>query len=431
MRNIRALASHPLASRTGNILLRIGSLGAKLVFTLYMGRYLGLAEMGKYGLITAYVSLMVTILGFRFDYIVSRDIIDVPPFEIAHKMRDQMAFYGLNYLALIFFVLIAALGPLKGLHVEIIAFTLLLSVLESFATLVSVNIVSLHRPIFANILFFIRAALWTAPAMALGIFLPGFRTAETIIFWWIIGILLSLMAAFFALRHLPWREAFKAPVDWKWIKSGVGKCLLIWLGAIGGTASAYVDRFVVEHYLGLEFAGIASFYSSFVTAIQSLLQSGVFTFSYPRLISYYRKGDHIQFRQEIIRMTIQATLIAGLVSLCVGAVVPVLGTLFHRPEFTRYASTLWLMLLGIWLKSTTDSLYYVLYARRQDNLVWVGGLVILIPALGCNMLLVPVFGFAGIGYSAVLISLFLCVWRVYCLTHFRPKETGPQLSEPA
>ena len=56
--------SYALAIRAANTLIRLGSLAAKLLFTLYMGRYLGLAEMGTYGLISAYVAIMVTAVSY-------------------------------------------------------------------------------------------------------------------------------------------------------------------------------------------------------------------------------------------------------------------------------------------------------------------------------------------------------------------------------
>lgn len=411
-----------------NMLLRLGSLAAKLIFTLYIGRYLGLAEMGAYGLITAYVAVLITLLGVRFDYVASRDIVDETPLGIARIIKDQNVFYGLNYLAIIL-VAVLALAAVHGAHADIILFVCLLSIMESLASITSGNLVSLKQPILANILFFIRAALWVFPVLALGIASPAFRTVQTILFCWMLGVIASLVLTFIAWRHLPWRQALRTPVDWAWIRAGVMKCFPIWLGVIGITVATYVDRFVVQHYLGLDYVGVASFYGSFVLAIQALLQSGVFAFSYPRLISYHRRDDHPMFRNEAWRMTAQAMLFAGIVSVGIGMAVPILGNLFHRPEFTANAVTLWLMLFGNWLRSATEGLYYVLYARHQDRLVWIGGLLMLIPALGCNLVLVPLLGFQGIGYSCIFTGIFLCVWRLWSVVFVRLEPT--EASAPA
>jgi O-antigen/teichoic acid export membrane protein len=357
----------------------------------------------------------------RFDYVVSRDIVDEPAFDVARKIRDQAVFYGLNYLTLaLVLTLIVTADPLQNVSGEIVFFAFVLSLLESFAAITSGNVVALGNPVLANTLFFIRAALWTFPVILFGILAPAFRTAETILVCWIAGVSLSLAATCVAWRHLPWDRVMDAPIDWGWIRGGVKRCFPIWLGVIGDTAATYVDRFVVEHYLGLDYVGIVSFYGSFVIAIQSLLQSGVFSFSYPRLISHHRRGDEILFWQEVRRMTIYASLFAGVMAVGVGIAVPAFGNVFRRPEFANYAPTLWLMLFGGWLRSATESLYYVLYARHQDRIVWVSGFLMLIPAIGCNVVLVPLMGFHGIGYSAVTVGAVLGLWRLYCVAHFHP-----------
>jgi O-antigen/teichoic acid export membrane protein len=427
-----SLISGAFLQRAGNTLLRLGSLGAKLVFTLYIGRYLGLAEMGTYGLVAAYVAILVSVLGVRFDYVVGRDIVSVTPFEVACKIRDQIVFYAVNYAVLAAALAILAAGPLKGIRTETLLFILSLSILESLASITSGNIVSLKQPVLANILFFIRSSLWTLPAMALGILIPAARTADAIFLWWLAGVSLSLIANGFAWRGMPWGKVVRTPVNWGWILSGAKKCILIWLGTMGAAAATYVDRFAVEHYLTLDFVGIASFYGSFVIAMQSLLHSSVFSFTYPRLISHYRQGDDGAFRRELRHMTVQATLFGGFMAALIGCIVPILGRMFHRPEFADQAFILWMMLFGAWIRSTTESVYFVLYARHQDRLIWAGGLLVLIPAFVCNMVFVPAYGFKGIGYSAVVTNVFLCLWRAYCLTRTPPPremDRTPQQEE--
>ena len=113
-----------------------------------------------------------------------------------------------------------------------------------------------------------------------------------------------------------------------------------------------------------------------------------------------------------------AALFAGLTALAIGLMIPPLGKIFHRPEFGEHAVTLWLMLLGVWIKLNADMQYYVLFARRQDTAIWVGDLAYLLPALGGNALLVPLFGFNGIGYAAILSAIFLFIWRSWHVKNF-------------
>jgi hypothetical protein len=58
-------------------------------------------------------------------------------------------------------------------------------------------------------------------------------------------------------------------------------------------------------------------------------------------------------------------------------------------------------------------LYLVLFARNQDRAIWLGNLLFLVPAFGCNALFVPFFGLAGIGYGSIAAAAFLMIWRLW------------------
>ncbi len=409
-----------MIQRLFNAGLRMGSLGTKLLLTLYMGRYLGLDEMGTYGLVAAYVAIAIPLLGMRIDYSISREIVGNKPMLLACKMREQALFYLSNYAGLAVLVLLGLSLHYKGLDPQIAAYALVLAILESLATMTSGNLVSLRRPVLANILFFIRSAAWAVPVIGLGFFWPSLRTAEFVFNFWIFGVLSSLLVTAFVWRNLPWGKVMERPINYAWVKRHVRISFFIWLGAVGAAAAGNVDRFVVDHFLGRDFVGIASFYGSFVVAISSLIYSGVFAFGFPHLVALHREGKQAAFTRETWKMTGQATIAASFMALLIGLLVPWLGQQFGRPEFTTNAPTLWLILLGIWLRSVSESIYYVMYARHQDRPIWIGNILQLVVALGSSALLVPIFGFIGIGYSAVLTAIFVCIWRMFFLFRFIP-----------
>lgn len=403
--------------RLFNISLRLGALGLKLILTLYMGKYLGLSEMGTYGLAAAYVAILIPLLGMRLDYVVSRDIVGMDGVKLAQRMRDQGVFYAINYLFLILLGVAALFANIEHVNPRFLGYTLALSILESIAAVSAGNLVSLHRPILANFLFFTRSAAWVIPVIALGFFMPEYRTADTIFAFWVGGISLSLVITAFVWRTLPWGEAMRTPVEWAFIRESLKKTIPIWLGAVCGAMSVNIDRFVVEHYLGRDYVGINSFYGSFVVAMSALLNSGIFAFGTPRLIAMHKEGKTVEFAQFARTMMIQSSLSGAAIAGCIAVAVPQLGHLMDRPEFAQYASVLWLMLFAAWLRYTAEALYLVMYARHQDRQIWVGNFVLIIAAVLGNLIMVPWLGFIGIGYSAVLTAVILCLWRTYCICH--------------
>lgn len=410
----------PMVIKVFNASLRLSALVMKLGLTLYMGKYLGLAELGTYGLVASFVAIAIPLLGFRFDYVVLRDIVDASPLAIALKMRDQAVFYSLSYLALIGILIAYMLSSGQGLNSQILIFTISLCILESLATITMGNLISMKRQIVSSVLFFIRAALWVFPVIALGLSNTEYRTAETVLIWWVGGCILSLLITGYIWRGLPWREVIGTPIDWAWIRTGVKSCFFIWIGAVGAAAAGNIDRFIVEYYLGREFVGITSFYGSFILAISALLSSGIFAFGYPQMISLHKEGKHQEFYQVVKKMTLQSGFVGGAISVAIGVAVPFLGNHFDRPEFSENAPTLWLMLLGIWLKCVTESLFFILYAKHQDMPVWLGNILLLVVAFLGSYILIPYVGFIAIGYSAVISALFICLWRMYWVKKLNP-----------
>lgn len=405
--------------RLFNMGLRLGSLGLKLLLTLYMGKYLGLSELGTYGLVSAYVAILIPIAGMRLDYVVSRDIVDCDPAHLAAKLRDQFVFYGMNYVVMAVAALTLLVLPIEGINAKFVLITLALSILESFAAVTNGNIVSLRRPILANALFFTRSSSWVIPAIGLGLYDETFRNADTIFGLWFAGVIVSLLATAYFWRELKWSEALALPVDWAWLKKSVRVTFLIWIGTVCAAGALNIDRFVVELYLDRDHVGIISFYGSFITAIFALLGSGIFAFTYPHLIALHKKGETEKFAHEARKATIHASFSAAGLSFVIGAVIPLVGRFFDRPEFADNAAVLWMLLVGVCIRGTSEIFYYVMYARGQDKEIWISSLFSLIAASGFNLALVPIWGFEGVGYSAIASSIVLTIFRFLCVRRYK------------
>lgn len=398
-------------ARLLNTLLRLTTLSAKLGLTLYMGLYLSLSDIGTYGLVFGVVMILTTVLGFRFDYIIARDLVRTTPVAAVTKMRDQMLFYIMNYFALALIAVAVMKTSVTGIDSRMLFYILALTVTNSYVDFTYVNINSMERPLLANMLYFIAAGLWCVLAIGLGIVAPSFRNVDTVLTAWFLGNLLYVVATFLAWRKMPWHELRGSAINWRWIRDGIKKSCLIWLGSLGFAAGTYIDRFVVMHFLGLEKVGIAAFYFSFAAATLTLVQAGVLSFVYPRLVAMHREGDRTGFRHEMRQATVHVALFAGLIAAGVSIAVPLLGQSFHRPQFVDNATVLWLMMAGVWIRCNADTLYQVLFARHQDRAIWLGNMLYLVPMLVCNAVLVPLIGFTGVGCSAIISSLFLLLWR--------------------
>ena len=350
-------------------------------------------------------------LGIRFDFVVSRELVGASPAIALAKMRDQAAFYVLNYLVLAVIMAILVVTNVTGVNRDILVAIFALSVLENLANAKlpqhQFDGASAHRQ---------YAVLHTLGALGF----PGRRPRplEPAIPH------LEYRLLMLGRRRIPQpprhplgmaqyavAKVAKIPINWGWVREGVSRCFFIWLGSMGTSMGFYVDRFVVADKLGLDLAGVATFYSSFTMTLFTLVYSGVLSFAYPRLIALYNKKDHKGFWREARNTAWHVSLFAGVFAIGLGFAIPILGHLLHRPALVNAAPTLWLMLFGMWRRENAETLYFILFARHQDRAIWLGDLLYLIPAFGCNAVFVPMFGFNGIGCSAIVSAVFILCWR--------------------
>lgn len=402
--------------RVVNLVLRLLALGAKFVLMLYMARFVSLPDLGEYGLVAGTVAILMTALGFRLDYVVVRELVGASPFDCARKMRDQLAFYALNYMVLgvVFAVLIAS-GAIPTAHRTLI-FIFVLSALESCSAVMFTNLISRGHPVMANLVLLLRTGLWVFPVVALGLGDASYRSATTAFVAWIAGAAASIAFAFWTWRALPWRALRGVAVDRAWIWRSLRSSALIWVSTVALTTGTLVDRFVVGADLNLELVGVVTFYASFASALFALIESSVFC-NYPRLVSLHRENDKSGFDREAARMLRTGALLGGAIGLAMAVIVPVFGKIMERPLIVDAAPTFWLLLFGTWIRISAQSLYLRLFARHLDRAIWLGDLLYIVPGLGANLVLVPMFGLIGIGYSAVVASAFILAWRAW---HLRP-----------
>lgn len=400
-------------AQLANVVLRFLPFLAKLGLTLYMTRFMGLADVGVYGLVLGAVGILTALLGQNLTFSVVRDISGESPSLVLRKMRDQALYCAFNYLVLAAVIFAVIVSGVTGLESRTLLAILLLTVLEGLGNMAHNNISALNRQLLANWLLFIRAAVWIVPVVVLGVVYPAYRTVNVVLYGWIIGGALCLAATLWCGRRLPWREVLPLPMDWRWLWHSLKGSFLFWLGGMGLMAGGYVDRFVVEHFLTMEDVGVLTFYSSFAGAIFLMIQSGVAAFVQPRLITLHRRGDGRAFAREADQARWQTGVGAGLMSVLLAALVPLLGHFLDRPALVVNADILWLLLFAAWVRSNSEITGIVLYARHQDRPIWLGNLLFLIPAFGCNALFVALFGFIGVGYGAVVSAIFLFAWRFW------------------
>lgn len=400
------------------------SLVSKLGLSLYMGRYFALTELGLYGLAFGAVMLAVVLFGFRVDYIVAREILGMPEQRQRRIGTEVALLYLGSFLVAAPFAIGALLLFGSGGNAGLLALIYLLCGVEAYANFLYTVTIALKRPALANALFFVRAGLWTVPAMAVSYFDPAYRTVSFVIGCWVAGAGASVILNMWLMR----RQLVGAiPLRWSEfteVRSYSARAFLVWIGSVAVTLGAYLDRFVLASFLSLKEVGVATFYTSFTTAVVTLVQSATTNVTFPSLIEKYDAGENHAFARELRRTELMAGGVALVILAGLAVTMPFMGKLMHKPELIAAYPAFLLLLVATLIRTHAETLYYGLFVQRQHRAVWLGNLIFLATSLVLNLVFIPMFGLIGLGMAAIAAAVMLALWRSVTLKSGHGAATG-------
>ena len=281
------------------------------------------------------------------------------------------------------------------------------------------------RPVRAYIGVFLRGGIWVYVVALLMFAAPSTRTLETVLVLWALGGVLSIAFSAFSLSGLPWRELRGYRPDWSTIREGLRTARPFMLTAAGALVISYVDRFVIDIFLGRDALGIYTFYSTILIGLLSLGGSVSHQFL-PKVIAGYSAG--VDAYRAALRSFLWSMLAvaSGTVIICGVAMAPMLSVL----GLSNYASAIgvfYAMLPGIFLRMLAD-VSYALYAAHSDKYLMLCNLGSAVVSTLLNVLLVPVYGIYGAAMAGAIASAVLLLSLVVMAIH-RMRETRKEPAE--
>ena len=214
-------------------------------------------------------------------------MVPASPTRRAQIIADQIALGAATFLIV---GLLSGLAVLTGLFPSRLAPWFLLILATEHISLEATRILIItSRPIRAYIGVFLRGGIWVFAIAILMFTIPSSRSLETVLVWWALGGACSIVFAAVSLRELPWRELRNKRPDWAWIYAGLLAARPFMLTAGGALTISYVDRFMIDGFVGRGELGIYTFYSTISIGILSLGASVSQQFL-PKIIGAYASG---------------------------------------------------------------------------------------------------------------------------------------------
>jgi len=363
-----------------NAILRGAGLVSRLVLILALARFLAPSEVGLFGLFSVTVTYAMLAVGLDFYTFSQREVIARPAGEhLTVVVHHAGACAGAYMLAAPVLVALFASGHLP---LRLAPWFALLLVLEHVGQELYRLLVALGRPVVAGVLLFLRQGLWVW-VMVLALWLrPGWRDLELVLATWSTGSAIAVIAGLWFVRPAV-AAAGRLSWDPELIHRGLRTGLLFLVATLCLRGLLTFDRYLLEHFAGLELVGAYTFYGGIAMAVMAFLESAVFVFRYPRMVHAWRHGKHASYTGEWWRLLRQTTI--GLALLVAGAaiVAPLVADLTGRVIYVEHLEILWVLLGAAAFQALGMIPHYGLYAMQRDR--WIlfahaGGLAVFLAA---------------------------------------------------
>jgi O-antigen/teichoic acid export membrane protein len=381
----------------GLMALRSMTIAAKFVLTLFIARYLGLAELGIFGIVTSAAVLAPVLLGFGVSNNLGREAAR----DGAAAITARLSQYFIVLLPIYATLCIVSVVIFPGKAVLLVALGLLLF-LEHIQTDMFSLMMMTGRPYAANLVNFIRSAAWVVGYVPLALIDPRFRTLNALVLAWLAGCVVATILTVVFTSHWRWHEAVEAlPASGMTLPHRHGSTAL-YLNDVANTLFQYVDRYIVGIFLSVEILGIYVLFWSIGNAMSNLITTAVVQTRKSTLVqvAYFSPQSFNRNLRDVAFVTGGTALGLSISAiLAVHVAVPFLG----RPQVIPYLPILYVLCVGLIFRTVYEVLGISFYAHGRDDITLYSGVLILISAITLNVALDPVFGIWGAG-AALLAS---------------------------
>ena len=405
-------------------LLNMGMRGLTLVgrfgLALYLAKYLSLADVGLFGLVMGVTNMMPVIAGWGLNYYVGREVVGKSKQASGQMVRDRLVVTFLSLIALVVpatpLVLYWHLLP----DVSLALLALAIIVLECVAYDLHDALISMGYALAANVMLFVRSALWIFPVAVCGMVVPELRSLHLVFVLWLVGLVTNFVVMFWVLRDWPLRAIMAARIDKVWTFSTIRKGWLVYLSDLGFLGTLYLDRYVVNHFLGLSLTGIFTLYWSVANAVHALVNTGDIQLVYPALVAAYNGGNQEEMRRLVRQTLFRVGALSVALSVVAGVCFPFVLGLIGKEDIAAYAPVFWVMLAGVCVRLVAEMFNIDLACRHLDRPWAVINMVSVFLSFGVSIFCIKTWGLMGAGVAAIVTYSVLILARQWVLATAKP-----------
>ncbi|MDB5460811.1 MAG: hypothetical protein JWO72_2552 [Caulobacteraceae bacterium] len=392
---IARLLRDPAGHALGLMTLRSMTIAAKFAVTLFITRYLGLAEMGIYGLIASASALAPVLLGFGVANNLGREAAMSGPASITVRLLQYFLFLIPTYIGL--FAVSVLVWPGHSHWLCLLAVLLFLDHLQTEMF----SLMTIAGGAYgANIAYFIRFAGWSLFYIPLALFEPSLRNLTAVLLFWLAGCVVASILTVFLTLNWQWGAAIRALPSSELKLPHKHGSMALYVGDAANVSFVYLDRYIVGIFLSPTMLGVYVLYWSITNALNNLITISVVQIERGVLVKVAQSASHTlnhALRQVCLTSSGMALALGGLATVMMYVVVPHLG----RPVAETYLPLMFVLSAALILRTLYEVVGISFYAYGRDDLVLYSVVGVLIIALGLNLWLDPQIGIWGAGLALV------------------------------
>lgn len=409
-KNITKIIGGLLSVQVLNVGLRGLTLAIRFALLIALSFYLPPSMVGLFGLIAVTVNYALYFVGFDFYAFSNRDLLARPKQEWSGLLLSQGSLF-------IFLYLIVLPGSLFLFYYNFLpwwtsGWVLTLIVSEHLAQEMSRLAIAMGRPLFSSVLVFLRQGLWVLFLLLFLSFFPEWRELQTVVLFWTIGSISSVIFGVGILLSIRWKGAIQG-INFSWILKGLAVAFPLLVATIAFRAIMTVDRYAFEAFNGPELLGPYSLFMGIAGALLTFMDAGVFAFLYPKMIRRASDNQWVSFHALRARLRKQTFIWTAVMVVFGGVGGPLIFSLL--PDFIYIQN--WPLYLGLLAGMLVFVLgmvpHYTLYSLSIDQPI----IYAHISGLVC-FLLVLVSVKDWLPYWAVVIALIASGMAIWLIKEF-------------
>jgi O-antigen/teichoic acid export membrane protein len=342
--------------------LRLGTSVLKMLFVVLLSKELSVGDLAIYGNLTAYLQLMILVIGLDLYSYTNREILN----------KDQETWVDLFFIQFVasltvLFVSLFLLTHYSSISTPIFIFCVILYmdyVCQEVIRLL--NALGLHEK--ASIIIFAKNGLYSSIWILLLMLGSEMETIEKLIKIWMSSLSIAVLLGVLYVRQEI--RQFRLPsFDINLLSRALKSSAYFFLGTLATRYVLASERLMFENRSSVdEFVAITLMFT-FSLVFTLSLDTTLYSFRYPKVLEYGKKNDYYRLKNTIDKMVFATFFFSIPTYLLLKFNLENILTLLDKQQLTPYAYLFDITFLSVFLRAIASCYNMGLFAIRNDSMI--------------------------------------------------------------